>query len=89
MMLALSLSQSKYFSEKLSVDVKRGMVKKCKMGCMPTKPPIGYMPDPMTEKGEKRHIKDPERFDLVRKMWDLMLTGQYSILKIIQKAKSH
>lgn len=86
MMLALVLSQSKYFSEKLSVDVKRGMIKKCKMGCMPTKPPLGYMPDKLAEKGEKRHIKDPERFDLVRKMWDLMLTGQYPILKIVRIA---
>jgi len=86
MMLALVLSQSKYFSEKLSVDVKRGMIKKCKMGCMPTRPPLGYMPDKLAEKGEKRHIKDPERFDLVRKMWDLMLTGQYAILKIVHIA---
>ena len=30
MMLALTLSQSKYFSEKLGVDVKRGMTKKIK-----------------------------------------------------------
>lgn len=86
MMLALVLSQSKYFSEKLSVDVKRGLTKKCKMGCMPTRPPLGYMPDKLAEKGEKRHIKDPERFDLVRKMWDLMLTGQYPILKIVRIA---
>lgn len=88
MMLALTLSQSKYFSEKLSIDVKRGMLKKCKLGSMPTKPPLGYMPDRLAEKGEKRHIKDPERFDLVRKMWELMLTGQYSIQKIINIATS-
>ena len=31
MMLAMTLSQSKYFTEKLSADVKMGMVKKCKM----------------------------------------------------------
>ena len=86
MMLGLSLSQSKYFSEKLSVDVKRGMIKKCKQGAMPTKPPIGYIPDRMAEKGEKKHLIDPERYDLVRKMWDLMLTGQYSILQIIKEA---
>lgn len=86
MMLGLSLSQSKYFSEKLSIDVKRGMVKKCKLGHMPTRPPVGYMPDHMAEKGEKRALVDPERFDLVRKMWDLMLTGQYSIPKIMKSA---
>lgn len=87
MMLALALSQSKYFSEKLSVDVKRGMNKKCKMGSMPTKPPLGYMPDKLADKGEKKHIKDPDRFDLVRRMWELMLTGQYSILEIVRKSR--
>lgn len=86
MMLSLALSQSKYFSEKLSVDVKRGMVKKCKMGCMPTKPGMGYMPDRLAEKGEKKHLKDPERFDLTRKMWDLMLTGQYRVSQIVEEA---
>lgn len=87
MMLALTLSQSKYFSEKLGVDVKRGMTKKCTMGSMPTRPPLGYMPDKQAEKGEKRHLKDPERFDLVRKMWELMLTGEYPILKIVKLSK--
>jgi len=87
MMLGLSLSQSKYSSEKLSVDVKRGMLKKCKIGSMPTKPPLGYMPDKMADKGEKRHIPDPERFDLTRKMWDLMLTGQYSVLGIVSATR--
>ena len=86
MMLGLSLSQSKYSSEKLSVDVKRGMLKKCKLGQMPTKPPLGYMPDRMAEKGEKRHLPDTERFDLTRKMWDMMLTGRYSILDIVREA---
>lgn len=88
MMLSISLSQSKYFSEKLSIDVKRGMVKKCKNGYMPTRPPVGYMPDRLAEKGEKRVLIDPERFDLVRKIWDFMLTGQYSIPKIMKVAES-
>lgn len=83
--LRMALSQSRYFSDKLSVDVKRGMFKKCRMGDMPTKPPLGYMPDRMAEKGARRHIVDPERFDLVRRMWDLMLTGRYSILEIVRQ----
>ncbi len=83
--LRMALSQSRYFSDKLSVDVRRGMVKKCKMGHMPTKPPLGYMPDKMMEKGARRHIADSERFDLVRKMWELMLTGQYSVMDIVRE----
>lgn len=87
MMLALALSQSKYFSEKLSGDVKRGMKDKCRLGSMPTRPPLGYMSDPLKEKGEKRYIKDPERSDLVRKMWELMLTNTYTPMEITRKAQ--
>lgn len=86
-MLRIALSQSRYNSDKQSVDVKRGMIKKCNRGDMPTKPPLGYMPDRWAEKGFRRHIPDPDRFDLVRKMWDLMLTGQYSVLKIVRQTK--
>lgn len=84
--LRMALSQSRYSSDKLSVDVKRGMFKKCKLGHMPTKPPLGYMPDRMAEKGERRHLKDPDRFELVRKMWELMLTGQYGVMEIVRQA---
>ncbi len=86
MMLAITLSQSKYSSDKQSVDVKRGMVKKCQLGSMPTKPPLGYMPDRWAEKGHKKHLQDPERFDLVRRMWDLMLTGQHTVASIVRSA---
>jgi DNA invertase Pin-like site-specific DNA recombinase len=85
-MLSLVLSQSKYFSEKLGVDVKRGMTKKCEMGCMPTRSPVGYMSDATAEKGRKRHIEDPVRFALVRKLWDMMLTGQYSAQEVARRA---
>ena len=79
MMLSLVLSQSKYYSEKLSIDVKRGMLKKCRMGYRPTRPPIGYKPDTVNGQGEKMALVDAERFPLVKKLWDLFLTEQYSV----------
>ena len=86
MMLSLVLSQSKYFSEKLSIDVKRGMVKKCQMGHRPCRAPLGYKADPANEKGAKLTLVDEERFPLVRQLWDLYLTGQYSVPELEQKA---
>ena len=81
-MLQMALSQSQYFSAKLGKDVKRGMEQKVKMGWQPGVAPEGYMNDKDGEKGDKIIRIDPVRFPLVRKMWDLMLTGNYSVPQI-------
>jgi site-specific DNA recombinase len=87
MMLGFALSQSKYFSEKLGVDVMRGMEKKCRMGHAPIKARIGYR-NVRTEDRGRRYIEaDPTRFDTVRRMWDLMLTGAYTVTDIWRKAR--
>jgi site-specific DNA recombinase len=38
--------------------------------------------------GENTLIKDPERFPLIRRMWDLMLTGLYTTPKILEIANN-
>ena len=63
----------------LSRDTKRGMLKKLNAGWQTGVAPLGYLND----KENKTIIKDPERFNLVRKMWDLMLTGNYTPPKIL------
>lgn len=82
MMLQFALSQSKYSSDKLSKDVKRGMLRKCTSGWRPNLAPTGYMNDIYGLKGEKKVLPDPERFDLVRKMWDMLLSGSYNVSEI-------
>ena len=42
----------------------------------------------MNDKIEKVITKDPERFNLVRKMWDMMLTGNYTPPKILEIANN-
>jgi len=66
----------------LRKNVKRGMESKLQKGWKPNLAPIGYLND----KAEKTIIKDPERFNLVRKMWDLILTGDYTPPKILKIA---
>lgn len=77
-MLQMALSQSQYESAKKGRDVKRGLMKKAEMGVYPAPAPIGYTNDRYADKGFKNIHVDPERFDLVRKMFDLMLTGKYT-----------
>lgn len=86
MMLNILLGQSKYFSDKLSKDVKRGQAKKLRNGQWPGTAPTGYINSYTKAKGEQEVYPDPERFQLVRKMWDLMLTGQYSVEQVIRVA---
>lgn len=66
---------------KLAKNVQRGMHGRAIKGWRPNLAPIGYLNDGY-EKGNKTIIPDPERFDIIRKMWDLLLTGGYSISKI-------
>ncbi len=58
----------------LRKNSKRGMEGKADRGWLPSLAPLGYLNDKL------EHVirEDPERFALVRRMWDLMLTGNYT-----------
>ena len=88
MMLQLALSQSQYSTAKLSKDVKRGLEQKAKMGWLPSRAPSGYLNNTDTQIGIQIVVKDPLRFPLIRKMWDLMLTGNYTPLQILEIANN-
>ena len=68
----------------LSKNTKRGMISKLEKGWQTGVAPMGYLND----KENKIIIKDPERFNLIRKMWDLMLTGNYTPPKILNIANN-
>ena len=85
MMLQMTMSQSQYFSSKLSKDVKRGNEKKIKDGWKPGWAPSGYLNTPELNKGSKVIIDDPERFPIMQKAWQMMLTGNYSVPEVLDK----
>ena len=66
----------------LSKSTKRGLQSKLEKGWQNGVAPLGYLND----KENKTIVKDPERFNLVRKMWDLMLTGNHTPPKILDIA---
>jgi len=86
LMMAVELGMANQFLLDLSTNTKRGLRAKAEKGWIPGVPPPGYMRNKFKEKGEKDIIKDPERFPLVRKMWDLILTGNYTPPQILKKA---
>jgi len=81
-MLQIVFANSKYYVDSLSENVRRGNRTKVENGWRPNLAPIGYLNDK-----ETRTIKrDPERFLLIRRMWDLILTGTHSIKSVAEIA---
>lgn len=76
--MSVEFGMANQFIRDLSENTKRGLRAKAERGWYPAPPPLGYLPHPLKRKGEKEIIKDRERFNLVRKMFDLMLTGIYT-----------
>lgn len=70
----LEFGMAKKYVDDLSDNVKRGLRARLEHGWAPSLPPLGYLNDPR----ERTIIKDPERFSVIRKMWNLMLTGNYT-----------
>src|SRR5216684_2640723 len=81
-MLQIVFANSKYYVDSLSENVRRGNRTKVENGWRPNAAPIGYLND----KGTKTIKKDPDRFSIIRRMWDLMLTGSHSVRAIAEIA---
>ncbi|TKJ35666.1 MAG: hypothetical protein CEE38_13715 [Planctomycetes bacterium B3_Pla] len=72
----------------LSKNVKRGLKTKAEKGWFPSTAPLGYLNDRSKGKGKTEIIKDPDRFGPVKKMWELMLAGNYTPPKILNIANN-
>jgi len=70
-MLNIIFGYSKYYVDNLSINVKRGMQTKLKNGWKPNLAPIGYK----NCKDTKTIIPDKEHFDIIRSIFDLVLSG--------------
>ena len=79
----LEFGMAQKYIDDLSRNVKRGLRTKIEKGWCPGIAPLGYLNNKFKDKGDKDIVKDPERFPLVRRMWDLMLTGLYTPPQIL------
>lgn len=86
LMMAVELGMANQFIRDLSENTKRGLKTKAERGWFPGFAPIGYTHNPLKRKGEKEIIKDTEKFDFIRKMFDLILTGSYKPPQILEIA---
>ncbi len=84
-MMYVEFGMAQKVIDDLSRNVKRGLKQKAEKGWLPSGAKPGYMNDKYAEKGNKTVKKDPKRFPLIRKAWDLMLTGAYTPPQILEK----
>ena len=74
-MLNIAFGQSKYYIDNLSENVKRGLRQKVRRGEYPGPAPTGYLNDRV----KKIMVPDVERFRLVKKLFEVYATGNYSL----------
>jgi site-specific DNA recombinase len=86
MLMYIEFGMAQKYVDDLSRNVKRGLKMKAEKGWYPITPPVGYLSNKVRLTGQVNLITDPERFPLIRRMWDLMLTGLYSPPRILEIA---
>ena len=81
-LLNLLCSQAKLENDNKGIDVKRGLRRKVELGWHPGPAPTGYLNTPDKQKGFKTIRKDPKMFPLIRKMFDMVLSGTYTAPRV-------
>ncbi|MBF0593875.1 MAG: recombinase family protein [Candidatus Omnitrophica bacterium] len=84
--MAVEFGMANQFILDLSVNTKRGMRAKVQDGWFPHKPPIGYLSNKHKLPEHPPIYKDPTRFNLVRKLWDMLLEKKYPVEDFYQIA---
>jgi len=74
---------AKNYIDNLSEEVRKGQLEKLKQGWMPNKPYVGYKSD--KKDGHIIHIIDKEKAPLIKKIFELYATGNFSLLTITKK----
>ncbi len=77
-MLSIAFSQSKYYVDSLSENIKRGHRQKLKDGIWPRNAPLGYLND----KEKKIIIPDPERSVYIKRAFEAYATGKYTLRQV-------
>lgn len=87
-LMYIEFGMAQKYVDDLSKNTKRGLKTKVENGWYPGVAPLGYLNHTDTHTGMHRLVKDTERFPLVRRMWDLMLSGFYTPLRVLDIANN-
>ena len=84
--LAVEGAQGQKFITDLIQDTKRGLRSKIDKGWLPALAPVGYVNNKHKLQGEKDISSHPVYFSLMRKIFELALTGNFSYARLTDKA---
>ncbi|MCX6747418.1 MAG: recombinase family protein, partial [Candidatus Nomurabacteria bacterium] len=87
LMATLEFGMANQFIIDLRNNTLRGMRAKASKGVFPSRAPLGYKNEITGKQGENRIFIDEKRFDSIRQLWDLLLSGKYSIGEITLMAQ--
>ena len=80
LLMAVESSMAAQYVRDLKRDVERGAREKAERGWYPYRAKVGYIIDPIT----KEVVVDPDRFLLLRRAWEDLLTGAYSVPQVLE-----
>ena len=78
LIIAIENGMATSYVQDLTRNVKRGMEGKASRGWLPGRAPIGYLNNPLTNEIEI----DPERFPILRKAWELILSENCTLTEV-------
>ncbi len=85
-LLSLLCSTAKLDNDNKAISVKRGLKAKAEKGMYPSHVPTGYLNNKYMDKGNRNVIDDPERFNLVKKMFEMVLSQKYTPIQVLNIA---
>lgn len=83
LLFSIETSEANQYSRDLSTNVKRGLKQKCEMGQPPGSAPLGYLNTKLSTKGMNTIIPDPQRWPIIRKGFDMLLSRLYTAPQIV------
>lgn len=81
-LLAVEFGSANQYSRDLSNNVKRGLEKKAKLGVPNGLAPFGFMNTQSGDKGTRKWVVDPDRFEIVKRIFQKVLEGKGSIRSV-------
>lgn len=82
LMATLEFGMANQYIIDLRSNTLRGMKTKAESGVFPSRAPLGYKNEIIGQQGKNRIFVDDKRFPVVRQLWDLLLSGNYSVGEI-------
>jgi len=87
-LMYIEFGMAQKYVDDLSKNTKRGLKTKVENAWYPGVAPVGYLNYTDRQTGQNTLIRDPDRYPLLRRMWDLMLTGIYTPPRILDIASN-